>query len=292
MKAARPVVLKRHFLFTSVLFSILSLIHCEDTSAYEGAIDRYHTSCVFCHRMPASEISADHLFPEGVDPSSICLDCHHYSENHHPVNFVPEKAFDGTDASDFPLFDGEIRCLTCHRVHRDDGLEGRPLFLRGGPYTYRTEICFLCHDKDLNRRVNPHRMREDSGEIREIGGQPICLMCHAAVPDQTSSPVKVAFKADVAFLCWRCHPPMANDEFFRGHFLVKPRRLTLARMKRVEQEYDVSFPLLNRDRVTCSTCHNPHQKGIIVDGPARAGEDAPFRLRMPSGTICYGCHDM
>lgn len=33
----------------------------------------------------------------------------------------------------------------------------------------------------------------------------------------------------------------------------------------------VDFPLLNRDRITCSTCHNPHQQGIIARVPASRG---------------------
>ena len=107
------------------------------------------------------KLSPANLFPEGIDPSSICLDCHHYSDNHHPVNFVPQGTFKNSEGEDFPLFDGEMRCLTCHRVHQDQGLVGRPRLLRGGPYSGRTEICFSCHDKDLNskdRRASHDRL--------------------------------------------------------------------------------------------------------------------------------------
>jgi hypothetical protein len=85
---------------------------------------------------------------------------------------------------------------------------------------------------------------------------------------------------------------MNNDGFFRGHFLVKPKKRTLDYMIKVQAEDGVTFPLLNRDRITCSTCHNPHQKGVIISGAARAGEDAPFKLRMPNESICFGCHNM
>ncbi len=85
---------------------------------------------------------------------------------------------------------------------------------------------------------------------------------------------------------------MGNGDFFKRHFLVKPKKKTLDYMKKVQEEDMVSFPLLNRDRITCSTCHNPHQIGIIANGPAQAGADKPARLRMPSGAICFGCHDM
>ncbi|MGC2064157.1 MAG: cytochrome c3 family protein [Thermodesulfovibrionales bacterium] len=256
------------------------------------AADKNHSSCIFCHRMPPENITAGNLFPAGTDPSSICLDCHFYSENHHPVNFTPAQNCQDSAEDPFPLFDGEMKCLTCHLVHGGEGLAGKQTLLRGGPYKNRSAICFSCHDKDLNKRVNPHRMIGDNNEIRNIAGKPACLMCHTEVPDQTADPVVVTFKADVAFLCWRCHPPMSNDSFFKGHFLSKPKKRTLDYMKRVQEEDGVSFPLLNRDRITCSTCHNPHQKGIITDGPAQAGADEPQRLRMAGESLCGGCHDM
>ena len=292
MNAARRVVAIRRVIYSLLLFTFLAPGIDHITSASDDHLDENHTSCVFCHRMPASDISETNVFPNGLDPSSICLDCHHYSDNHHPVNFIPHRMPDTPDSGNFPLFNGEIRCLTCHTVHGSKGTLAKLKLLRGGPYTYRTEICFSCHDKDLNTRISPHRMLNDRGEIRNVNGEPVCLICHAAVPDQTTNPVQVTFKADVAFLCWRCHPPMGNGQFFKGHFLVKPKKKTLDYMSKKQEEYLVKFPLLNRDRITCSTCHNPHQAGVIAYAPAQAGADAPGKLRMPKGTICSACHNM
>ncbi len=292
MKAARLLVVNKYLTFSVFLLTFMSLTIAQFSHAADDIVDKNHVSCVSCHRVPASGISDANLFPEGLDPSSICLDCHHYSDNHHPVNFTPGKVFNNSRGENFPLFDGEVRCLTCHQVHGGRGLTGTPKLLRGGPYQYRTEICFFCHDKDLNTKISPHRMINDRGETIHVNGEPVCLMCHAAVPDQTTYPVRVTFKADVAFLCWRCHPPMGNGDFFKGHFLVKPKKKTLDYMRKKEEENAVSFPLLNRDRITCSTCHNPHQKGVISYGPAQAGADAPTRLRMSSGILCFGCHNM
>ncbi|HXX56563.1 MAG TPA: cytochrome c3 family protein [Thermodesulfovibrionales bacterium] len=292
MKATGKSALRWHAIFLLFLLVFLPFLKDQNVCASDIVTDKNHASCVSCHRISPQEISGTNLFPEGVEPSSSCLDCHHYSDNHHPVNFVPKSTFMNAGRESFPLFDGEIKCLTCHKVHGEQGGTGRPMLLRGGPYASRTEICFLCHDKGFTVRVNPHRMTDEQGTIRKIDGEPICLVCHAAVPDETVSPVTVTFKADVAFLCWRCHPPMANDGFFKGHFLVKPKKRTLDYMMKVQAEDGVTFPLLNRDRITCSTCHNPHQKGVISSGPARAGEDAPFKLRMPNESICFGCHNM
>jgi hypothetical protein len=291
MKGINLLILTISILFSSQTV-LPSLSGVRPAWASGSVVDKNHASCLACHRMPESEITPANAFPEGIDPSSICLDCHHYRDNHHPVNFIPETGFPSAAEGTFPLFKREIRCLTCHKVHGTQGEIAGSKLLRGGPYTFRTEICFLCHDRDLNTKINPHRMINDRGEIRRVNGRPVCLMCHASVPDQTVEPPGMTFKADVAFLCWRCHPPMLNDGFFKGHFLVKPKEKTLEYMQRVQAEKRVSLPLQPRDRITCSTCHNPHQKGAISSESARAGEDAPHRLRMPSGSVCSGCHDM
>ena len=241
--------------------------------------------CIGCHRVAQSLISASSPFPEAIDPSSLCLDCHNYQDNHHPVNFRPGLAEGGNGLNSFPLFDGEMRCLTCHEVHGSGG----PKLLRGGPYTSRTEICFRCHDSNLNATVDPHQMLTPGGSFREVNGEPACLLCHARVPDRTGAEREIAFKADVAFLCWRCHPPM-DGSFFQSHFLVRPGKKALAYMKAAERENGVSLPLLNRDRITCSTCHNPHQQGVILSGPAAAGAGEHDRLRLSKDQICNGCH--
>jgi predicted CXXCH cytochrome family protein len=191
---------------------------------------------------------------------------------------------DSTELNSFPLFEGEIRCLTCHEAHG-----GKPKLLRGGPYSDRRGICFQCHTDQEYANLNPHKMIDGQGAVKKINGEPACLFCHTTLPDATATAENITFKADVAFLCWRCHPPMQGD-FFKSHFLVKPSRKAMRQMRKIEREMNVSFPLLNRDRITCSTCHNPHQKGVIVKGPAKAGEDEHDRLRMPPQMICYGCH--
>lgn len=272
-------------LFLIILFSAVSI---QGTAEAKGKGKVRKHSCIGCHRGPASSISPDHPFPEGSDPSSFCLDCHNYQGNHHPVNVIPVGADANTgDLNSFPLFQGEIKCLTCHEIHGDGG----PRLLRGGPYGYRNEICFRCHDRDLNTKITPHRMLDADGYIREVNGEPICTLCHTRIPEQNGMRSEVTFKADVAFLCWRCHPPM-EGEFFRKHFLVKPRQGTLEHMQSTEREKGVLFPLLNRDRITCSTCHNPHEVGVIQYGPAQAGAGLHDSLRMPKEAICSGCHAM
>jgi cytochrome c peroxidase len=61
-------------------------------------------------------------------------------------------------------------------------------------------------------------------------------------------------------------------------------------MARPEVTASYALPLVPRDRITCSTCHNPHQEGVLMSGPAAAGTGAVHRLR--SAAICEGCHKL
>lgn len=244
-----------------------------------------HTVCGACHAtdMPRS---GEELFLPGIDPSSSCLACHDYKENHHPVDFVPDDPV----GRPFPVFEGKIRCLTCHEIHGGPGKKGTVKLLRGGPYPDRRTICFRCHSGEKYSGIDPHVMLDNRNRVRTVNGQPVCLLCHSIMPDPAKDVTDVVkFRADVGFLCWRCHPPMP-DTALNAHFLVTPSSTTLAVMHQSEETSMVIFPMVPRGRITCSTCHNPHQKGVIQHDAAAKGSDSRGRLRLPS--MCLACHVM
>lgn len=222
----------------------------------------------------------------GADLSAKCFDCHPYQENHHPIDIAPSYPMDFP----FPLYDGKIKCLTCHTEEHD---KGSPNLLRGGPYADRREICFECHLEDKYLEIDPHVMLNSDGTDAQVNGQSVCLVCHAVKPDPAKDRTKdVGFRADVAFLCWRCHAPMAPPEFFKEHFLLKPSLEMVRLIEKNERKLQITIPLVPRDRITCSTCHNPHEKGVILYGPSAKGAGAPVRLRLPMPAICHVCHEM
>ncbi len=226
------------------------------------------------------------LVHAGADPSLKCLDCHQYRENHHPIDVAPSNP----EGFPFPLYDGKIRCLTCHTANHEEG--GQKL-LRGGPYADRRELCFQCHSQDKYAEIDPHVMLYPNGNVVNVNGQPVCLVCHAVKPDPAKDRTgDVRFRADIAFLCWRCHAPMADPQFFNQHFLLKPSLSMVRLIERKEQELQITIPLVPRSRITCSTCHNPHQKGVILYGPSAKGADASSKLRLPTPAICLVCHEM
>ena len=244
-----------------------------------------HSACISCHSNENPETGSE-LFQPGIEISSLCLDCHlDYKENHHPTDFVPLNS----SKVSLPLFGGKITCLTCHEIHGGANREGIPKLLRGGPYADRRMPCFKCHLSEDYASIDPHKMLDDNGNIMDSDGKPICLVCHSTQPDpEVDWTNTVRFRADVGFLCWRCHPPMSGG-FFDKHFLVTPSAKTLATIQRTEERQLVILPLVPRNRITCSTCHNPHQKGVIQHEGAAKGADSKDRLRLPS--ICFGCHE-
>ena len=260
-------------------------------------IPSHHRTCDICHSS-AKPAKGGELFSAGVDPSALCLnaDCHGtYSSNHHPVDFVPEPSGFVSPAGELPLFDGKMRCLTCHDPHAGPQYSETPKLLRGGypadvPYKDRRRLCFKCHFKEKYADIYPHLMLDEKGNFLMINGKPVCLLCHSVVPDpQKNRRSDVRFRADIAFLCWRCHPPMPGL-FFENHFLLRPSALVRDEIDRSEKNKHVIFPLIPRGRISCSTCHNPHQREVMRDERTKAGADEPMRLRLPSPAICLGCH--
>ena len=222
-----------------------------------------------CHGIKNPQLGGD-VFAPGFDISGSCLGCHDYKENHHPVDVVPVDPANYP----FPLYEGKIRCLTCHEIHGGPGKAGTKKLLQGGPYQDRREICFRCHSREAYASIDPHNMLDDQNRVREVNGKPVCLMCHSKIPDPAIDFTEdVRFRADIGFLCWRCHPPMPG-EFFDLHFLVTPSAKTLNKMTMAKESRYVILPMVPRGRVTCSTCHNPHQEGVIQRPAAAKGADA------------------
>ncbi len=276
----------RKALLLSLFAMIAVLSSCGITSllAPEPKTSIFHIKCDDCHT--SEQASAE-------DTRGNCYKCHFkYFSNHHPVDFQPTPQ-DASSAgfNTFPLIDGSLLCQSCHLIHETEHPGDNPNLLRGGPYSDRRDPCFICHYKEQYADIYVHRMLDSGQNVVEVNGKPICLFCHREKPNPLVDRTKdVTFKADVGFLCWRCHPPMPQAQFFGAHFLVEPTLQTLKYMKSYEKKNNVIFPIVPHNRITCSTCHNPHQKGVIKHEPATKGADEKSRLRLRRPEICLGCH--
>jgi cytochrome c553 len=93
-------------------------------------------------------------------------------------------------------------------------------------------------------------------------------------------------------LCQRCHQIEGNHPGNFDHMAAPPSAKALAHMAVMERTYDIILPLAKDGRMTCITCHNPHERGVIATGkPSAKGADSRYRERLP-GILCIKCHQM
>jgi hypothetical protein len=119
-----------------------------------------------------------------------------------------------------------------------------------------------------------------------------CLYCHTEKPDENRARYKdVQFIGDLEVICQRCHVIRGNHAGNVNH-LVKPSTRTLTRMQAMEKEFGIILPLDANGQLTCITCHNPHDKGVIqAESPAAKGAGSKYRHRLPGG-LCVECHQI
>jgi predicted CXXCH cytochrome family protein len=152
------------------------------------------------------------------------------------------------------------------------------------PYT----LCYECHPQENYRQFDPHRYQlVDEGTIN----REMCLLCHSDIPNLfTTDPKEFKLKAKLEDYCIGCH-----SEQVKAHPMRKDHY-----GKRVSKEfYDIInsfgniaayFIPLSNERLVCTTCHNPHQRGVSHNKAAMKGEDERWRLRFVGYEMCNICH--
>ena len=225
----------------------------------------------------------------GGDFKKLCGPCHDNAQGAylHPVDITPSDEIKTKIPAGLPLKGGEITCSTCHDLYLQ--CRESPVKLssvRGAPYTKRTDFCFKCHDEKDYVRLNPHNQIDQNGAILTEK----CLYCHLSTPDEKTAVFgDIRLVGTVDELCRKCHVISGNHSGNYKHF-VKPKPKTLAIMKASVDKYGIILPLDDDGKLTCVTCHNPHQKGVIPpDRPGAKGADSKLRFRKPN--ICLACHN-
>jgi hypothetical protein len=233
-----------------------------------------------------------------------CLTCHDVARN---CRVGPQPAPSGQallrgGRTPDPL----LFCFRCH-----------------APESYRP---FNPHDQlEAGKGTGSHRRNSGGGDpTRNAGfrvGDPkpktdTCLWCHIDAPPADSQPrdgTSYGLRGKAAALCRNCHI-VAQSHPVAGHMSAAPSadmlqymsayemkskmRLPLAQLleiARVTKRTPRSIPLDEDGRITCYSCHNPHEKGLLPGGNPRAvGADLKqatnHRLRIPQGSVCVACH--
>jgi hypothetical protein len=248
--------------------------------------------CNECHaRIPRK---GENIFLKfGGDFSRLCK-CHNYTPwNYtHPVGIKPSNEKKAKIPGEFPLNNGKLECNTCHDIYLQCRYSKfRPpnkKFLRGGPYSKRTVICFKCHDEDKYKKLDPHDQLNADGEI--IAEK--CLYCHTEKPNERNATFEnIELVGDIKMICRRCHNILDKHPAGENHFRI-PNIKMLKMIKSVETSYNVTLPLDYKGRVTCITCHNPHERGVIPNERKGAkGADKKHRQRL-AGIMCNACHEL
>ena len=150
-------------------------------------------------------------------------------------------------------------------------------------------FCYNCHIKKNYEPNDPHLQLNDNEEII-IG---TCLICHKEKPDEKHATFKdVTFIGDIEMICRRCHHIAGNHSGNHDHMKNVPSAEGVKRIKLVEAKFHTRLPLNENGKMTCITCHNPHEKGIIPESsPGAKGAGSKYRHRLP-GNLCKECHQM
>ena len=256
--------------------------------------------CNECHLNSEGQGNMDLRFDDYIQ---TCR-CHNYTPETytHPVGIKlsPEKR--RRIPSDFPLQNNSITCVTCHRMtlqcQADSSMKKfNSSFLRVNPLLSRTAICYKCHSEAKYKMMDPHNQTDEQGNIVKEK----CLYCHKEVPDVNRATLAdpmgmeelVAPIGKLDVLCYRCHYKQITMHPINANHLRKPSARILKNIRRSERKWGVILPLDARGHVTCVTCHNPHERGIIPmgkTGAGGAGEVGRLRVSRAGDQICLACH--
>ncbi len=149
-------------------------------------------------------------------------------------------------------------------------------------------LCYECHSRESYMQFDIHRNQISAdGEIN----QEMCLLCHTEIPDlATANPNKFKLNTGLENYCVGCHRqqikahPAEADHY--GKQVTKTAQSIIDDFTKVGN-YFIPF---SNNRMTCTTCHNPHQAGVTKDKATMKGEDERWRLRFVGYEVCAICH--
>jgi predicted CXXCH cytochrome family protein len=271
--------------------------------------------CNVCHRGAPSKDNTNLL---NRDKQMLCIECHKDDLTHkyiHPVGIkspllLSKKIQDKWKSGMRLDSDKKMTCLTCHDL-LNQCLPGRSYmknfdqnFLREGPYSKRTAICYKCHDSSKYKKYNPHNQISEDGTIKLKK----CRLCHLVSSKQKKInkgikrdvdkyPIIKKLEYDRTLLCIRCHKKIDHPtSAFKVVSMNTYRHLIpITDEKRntldsIQKETNVILPLEpETNRIYCATCHEPHEIGVFAGDNMKLTKLHKNRLRVSD--ICRYCHD-
>lgn len=257
---------------------------------YGNSVPNPHGNRFLCFACHPGKIKEGAEVPIGKDGEvgKLCNGCHGLDGVKKPPHVVGVTSSSEStwrmDYLGYPLEDGKLICTTCHDEvsHRKPDPEN-PKFLRGGPYAVKDQFCYRCHLEDKDQLSNPHRQIDPFGRVR----MEACRFCHKNDPDtaKPKSPANYQMVGDEIGICSNCHPNRPHPDRDHNVAMVGDK---LARKVAYEERHQVVLPLGEGNMVNCSTCHNPHAKGVLK---GESGVGAGSKWRVPDfREVCAPCH--
>lgn len=255
---------------------------------YQGTVPNPHGNRMLCFTCHAGRIQEGGEVRLGADGDNIrlCNECHLRPGVPVSPHVVDVASAEGTwrmDYLGYPLRQGKLICSTCHdEVSHGTRDPANPKFLRGGPYEDPEKFCYRCHLEDRDRLNNPHNQVDPFGRIRRES----CRFCHKNAPEAGKPD---AFNREMAgeesVLCANCHSARPHPDV--DHMLPLPPKMA-KRKSDYEATHKVTIPIGENGMIRCSTCHNPHAKGVLK---GEAGVGAGSKWRVPDfREVCAPCH--
>lgn len=304
-----------------VLFSVPILAGGEESVNKGEPANNPHGDPALCSSCHTSAVAGRSTLRFGGNVSQLCQSCHDgrlATREVHPVDLAPSAAILQKIPSDIPLENGILTCLSCHDISSDCKAGQQPAaanhnLLRGTRVSHPMEFCFRCHVQENYRTFNAHDQLE--------AGKPktdTCTWCHDRIPDINSR-----FKEGTSYLlrsksygvCNNCHAVEKNHPTGDSHMNATPTEKMMWHMSAYELQPRMnlpfkqlleyvraanraprSIPLDENGRITCYSCHNPHEKGLLPNRNPRSVGAEPkhavnHRLRAYEGTACRVCHE-
>ncbi|MDA8254810.1 MAG: cytochrome c3 family protein [Betaproteobacteria bacterium] len=272
--------------------------------------------CQSCHRPHGAPERK--LLVMKNENSELCGQCHadRYARDRaqagrqgtHPVNVKPDKAVIPPAMLESGArlgAGGTIICQTCHRPHAAE--KGAKLLVARNP---QGELCTNCHADQRKVANSKHNLSLTDPTLKNVRGQEVeatgtCSACH--LPHGGQGPKMWARAVDpnadpMAALCTSCHRDGGPGEKKQTGRHSHPVGRDMARLPA-----HVDLPGYSpegvktigdgKGRVTCASCHDPHQwDPKNPDAVSRPGDPSTPEnkfLRRPhtaDAGLCLQCH--
>lgn len=153
------------------------------------------------------------------------------------------------------------------------------------------QVCYNCHKKEEYQPFSPHKHQIKDGKIIPE----VCSICHKKIPNRKNilgNEKGFKLRAEIEFYCLPCHQDLEKDHPGGSkHYGKIMTKKLLKQFDTVTVRDPTSRYMPKKNgKLICVSCHNIHQKGVILDPKAGYGRAENKWLRYEGKDKCVPCH--